>query len=91
LTAAIIGGSLRTVAIQPTSYIIGVPAMLDLPSTAYGIGKLMVDRVRGKRSEGYDKPGVLGIRNAGPEYEALVDYMQRGLLKGGDKWLRRNP
>jgi len=82
LTAAIIGGSLRTVAIQPTSYIIGVPAMLDLPSTAYGIGKLMVDRVRGKRSEGYDKPGVLGIRNAGPEYEALVDYMQRGLLKG---------
>lgn len=81
LVVATIGGSLRTVLVQPTSYIIGIPTMLDLRSTGYGIMKLMAERPFGK-SNARQNSSILNIREADYNFKELSDYIQQGKMSG---------
>ena len=86
LVVATIGGSLRTVLVQPTSYIIGIPTMTDLRSTAYGIGRLMAERPFG-RSNARQHSSVLNIREADYNFKELSEYIQQGKMSGGMAWM----
>lgn len=81
LVVATIGGSLRTVLVQPTSYIIGIPTMTDLRSTGYGIWKLMSERPFGK-SNARQHSSVLNIREADYNFKELAEYIQQGKMSG---------
>lgn len=81
LVVATIGGSLRTVLVQPTSYIIGIPTMLDMRSAGYGIAKLMSERPFGK-SNARQNSSVLAIREADYAFKELSDYIQQGKMSG---------
>lgn len=81
LVVATIGGSLRTVLVQPTSYMIGIPTMTDLRSTGYGIWKLMSERPFGK-SNARQHSSVLNIREADYNFKELADYIQQGKMSG---------
>lgn len=81
LVVGTIGGSLRTVLVQPTSYIIGVPTMLDMRSTGYGIVKLMSERPFGK-SNARKHSSILAIREADYAFNELAEYIKQGKMKG---------
>jgi len=81
LVVGTIGGSVRTVLVQPTSYMIGIPTMLDLRSTAYGIFKLMSERPFGK-STARQNSSIIDIREADYNFKELSDYIQQGKMSG---------
>jgi len=81
LVVATIGWSVRTILVQPTSYMIGIPTMLDLRSAGYGIFKLMSERPFGK-SNARQTSSILSIREADYNFKELSDYIQQGKMSG---------
>jgi hypothetical protein len=82
LVVATIGGSLRTVLVQPTSYMIGVPTMLDMRSTGYGLWRLLSDRTDAKKNS-----SVLAIREADYAFSELAEYIKQGKISGTKAYL----
>ena len=88
LVLATIGGSLRTIFVQPSSYVIAVPTLLDTRSTLYGLGRLVADRAFGREASlAKKKSSVLAIREFDLAYSEWTDYVQRGLATGLKDWV----
>ena len=88
LVLATIGGSLRTIFVQPSSYVIAVPTLLDTRSTLYGLGRLVADRAFGREATlAKKKSSVLAIREFDLAYSEWTDYVQRGLATGLKDWV----
>jgi len=83
LVIATIGGSLRTIFVQPSSYIIAVPTLLDLRSTAYGLWRLGTERPFSREATvARRQSDVLSIREPELAYAEMAEYIQDGLFKG---------
>ena len=88
LVLATIGGSLRTIFVQPSSYIIAVPTLLDTKSTLYGLSRMVADRTFSRKASlAKQKSSVLAIREFDLAYSEWTDYVQRGLATGTKDWL----
>jgi len=88
LVLATIGGSLRTIFVQPSSYVIAVPTLLDMKSTFYGLGRMVADRTFSRKASlAKQKSSVLSIREFDLAYSEWTDYVQRGLATGTKDWL----
>lgn len=83
LVVATIGGSLRTVFVQPTSFIVNAFTILDARSAAYGIMRLMGERpFKAGATRARQKSSVLSIREAELIYSELAEYMKEGVING---------
>jgi len=88
LVLATIGGSLRTIFVQPSSYVIAVPTLLDTKSTLYGLSRMVADRTFSRKASlAKQKSSVLAIREFDLAYSEWTDYVQRGLATGTKDWL----
>ena len=88
LVLATIGGSLRTIFVQPSSYVIAVPTLLDTKSTMYGLSRMVADRTFSRKASlAKQKSSVLAIREFDLAYSEWTDYVQRGLATGTKDWL----
>jgi hypothetical protein len=85
LVAAIIGGSVRTVLVQPSAYMTSTFSNFGNPYyAAYGISKLLSDI--GKESRYKRESSIAPLREVAPDMLDITEYMQRGLISG---WRRK--
>jgi hypothetical protein len=82
IPAAMIGGSLRTIAIQPSS-ILGTMVNTTTHDTLYGIGRLFIERpFKGRQGKAWREGKILDIRSPDIAFTDAIEMIQMGVLKG---------
>jgi len=84
LVTAMIGGSIRTVLIQPTS-LLGAVTICGLPRMVAGVVKTMTGSKFGESSRAIKQSNHLPIREFDSYMGEYSDYVSKGLIKGWTK------